>query len=284
MLYNVIYLFHMPLFFFISGFCFSYYHDYKKFIHKKISRLLLPYICFGLLDAIPRLLLSQFVNRPTNFEALVMKLIFSGGEYWFLYVLFCIFLFYPLISNIYEYGRKYIVIASIVIFIISSTTIDIYIFRMESILYYLVYFNAGYLSKIFFGKLQKINIKRENVISIIISGFVFLVVAGYLKIHYGFGKIEIIIVAFVGIFFSWLLTRTNHFNILFASYGRYSLQLYLLNGFTLGISRTVICNFMQVNNPYIIIFSNMLLDFFIAYWFIKYICTKFKLLRIVMGI
>ena len=28
----------------------------------------------------------------------------------------------------------------------------------------------------------------------------------------------------------------------------------------------------------------MLLDFFIAYWFIKYICTKFKLLHIVMGI
>lgn len=36
MLYNVIYLFHMPLFFFISGFCFSYHHDYKKLFIKRL--------------------------------------------------------------------------------------------------------------------------------------------------------------------------------------------------------------------------------------------------------
>ena len=284
MLYTFIYSFHMPLFFFLSGFCFSYRHDYKSFIKKKLDRLLIPYICFGLLDAVPRILLTKFVNRPLDPEAIIHKLIFLGGEYWFLYVLFGIFLFYPLIFNAYEKNKNYVIFFTVMIFIIACCPISIYTFRIESILYHLVYFNAGYLAKLFFDKICTMKINKRKAMIAIIPVTSFLIITAYLKICYGFGKLEIIPVAFVGIFFSWLLTRIQYFNTFFAPYGKYSLQLYLLNGFTLGLSRYLVCNFMNISDPYLIISVNVIVDFFIAYLFIKYICERFIPIRIMMGL
>ena len=274
----------MPLFFFISGFCFSYHRDYKNFIKKKIDRLLIPYIAFGLLDAIPRILLTNFVNRPTDKWAMVDKLIFSGGEYWFLYVLFGIFLFYPLIYNAYEKDKKIVVIISVLILAIACYPINVHTFLVSSILYHLVYFNAGYLAKLFFDKIRTLEIKKEKSIRVIIPVLMVLIISAYIKIHYGFGKLEIIPVAFMGIFFSWLLTRIQFFNTFFASYGKYSLQLYLLNGFTLGISRLLVCNILKISDPYLIVSVNVIVDFFIACLFVKYICERFKLIRIMMGL
>ena len=284
MLYTYIYSFHMPLFFFISGFCFSYRNDYNKFIRKKLDRLMIPYICFGLLDAIPRILLTKFVNRPTDTKAMLQKLIFFGGEYWFLYVLFGIFLFYPLIFDAYKKSQKHVILISSIIFIIACAPIYTSTFLVGSILYHLVYFNAGYLVKLFFDKFRAMEIKKNKAIIILVPITVCLVIAAYFKICYGFGKLEIISVAFIGIFFSWLLTRIHYFNTFFATYGKYSLQLYLLNGFTLGISRWLVCNFMKISDPCVIIVFNVIVDFFIAYLFIKCICEKLKIIRIMMGL
>ena len=127
-------------------------------------------------------------------------------------------------------------------------------------------------------------INKHKAMVTIIPVTAILIITAYLKTNYGFGKLEIIPVAFIGIFFSWLLTRIQYFNNFFAPYGKYSLQLYLLNGFTLGLSRYLACNFMKVSDPYLIISVNVIIDFFIAYLFIKYFCEKFRPIRIIMGL
>lgn len=50
-LYNFIYQFHMPLFFFISGYCFKekYINDLSVFIKRRIKGLYLPYVKYSLL-------------------------------------------------------------------------------------------------------------------------------------------------------------------------------------------------------------------------------------------
>ncbi len=95
-LHDVIYSFHMPLFFFISGFLISRkvgsIQSKKTLITKKIKRLLIPYFFVGLCYAPLKLLLSQFANKPYDFNNLWK--IFLGvnpdGELWFLYALFMI--------------------------------------------------------------------------------------------------------------------------------------------------------------------------------------------------
>lgn len=282
-LYNFIYLFHMPLFFFISGFCFSYHQDYSVFMKKKNKRILIPYCLFCALDAMGRLVLSGYVNRPLDAENIVFRFFFYGGEYWFLYVLFEIFLIYPLIYSLYGKKRNMILVFVCLFLLINSPLATINTFRISDVVYHLVYFNAGCLLKLFFEQMRKYNLNIEQSLCTAIMTFVLLCFVAYVKTYYGLDRFGTVIVAFVGILFSWLLTKSVCFNRLFSRYGKYSLQLYLFNGFSLGISRFLICNIMQIQNPVVIIAFNVLVDFFGMYLMIKYIFEKSKILRIMMG-
>ena len=91
---------HMPLFFIISGFCFSFKNGYFPYIAKKIKRILIPYVVFNAIDIIPRFLFQEMVNRPRSIPESIRRILLNGGEYWFLYVLFIIFLFYPALFRI----------------------------------------------------------------------------------------------------------------------------------------------------------------------------------------
>lgn len=92
-LHKIIYSFHMPLFFFISGFLAKQILDSSpklEVIRKKFSRLLVPYFFIGLCYLPLKILLSQFANKP--YELSEFWKIFIGmnpdGELWFLYALF----------------------------------------------------------------------------------------------------------------------------------------------------------------------------------------------------
>ena len=101
LLHQIIYSFHMPLFFFIAGFFvntqkFSVSSPYLQktylFIRKKFNRLIVPYLFVGLCYLPLKLAFSQFANRPYHINNL-WKIIIGinpDGELWFLYSLFMI--------------------------------------------------------------------------------------------------------------------------------------------------------------------------------------------------
>lgn len=91
---------HMPLFFLISGFCFSYHNNYKKYIEKKIKRIAIPYFIFNIIDTVPRLIFPNLVNHTSGIGEYAKSWLLYGGEYWFLYVLFIILMIYPLINYV----------------------------------------------------------------------------------------------------------------------------------------------------------------------------------------
>ena len=97
-LHSVIYSFHMPLFFFISGYLISRRQIIAKgetitaSLKKRFHRLLVPYLFVGLCYAPMKYLLSSFANRPYDFSQ-IWKIIIGinpDGELWFLYALFVI--------------------------------------------------------------------------------------------------------------------------------------------------------------------------------------------------
>lgn len=137
----------MPLFFLVSGYCFSYKGDYKKYIMAKISRILLPYIVFGLIDIVPRQLLSSLVNRPSSITESLKSMLLYGGQYWFLYTLFAIFLIYPVIYLWQKDNVTRKIIVEIVLLIAAFIDVKVSIFCLDSIIYYLIYFNTGSMLK-----------------------------------------------------------------------------------------------------------------------------------------
>ena len=99
-----IYQFHVPLFFFVSGYLFNVSVQGRKlqpyvFLRRKAVRLLLPYFTLSTLLFVPKVLLSQFMVRPiqANWSEYVLMLIYPyrnvNGSYWFLPTLFLLFVF-----------------------------------------------------------------------------------------------------------------------------------------------------------------------------------------------
>ncbi len=94
-LFSVIYSFHMPLFFLISGYfvdTLSAAVSRKQLIWKKFQRLMIPYLFVGLAYAPCKIILSQYANDPFQAANLWKMLIGVNpdGELWFLYSLFVI--------------------------------------------------------------------------------------------------------------------------------------------------------------------------------------------------
>lgn len=97
-LIRFIYVFHMELFFLLAG---AVYHcgRYGKYVKKKVNRIVIPYLFFGLLTLLVKAYGGNAANGSENIGEGITKLIIHGGAYWFLYTIFCIFLMYPIIDK-----------------------------------------------------------------------------------------------------------------------------------------------------------------------------------------
>lgn len=71
---------HMPLFFLISGFCYSFRtNEYGRFWWKKTKRLLIPYLAFCILDMLVRITFGSLVNQQRGLLESVKNMILAGG-------------------------------------------------------------------------------------------------------------------------------------------------------------------------------------------------------------
>lgn len=279
-LFSWIYSVHMPLFFAISGFCFSYKESYGNYLWKKTKRSLIPYVVFGLIDCVPRYLFSHLVNRPRSISASIHEMLFYGGRYWFLYVLFIIFVVFPFVHKLIK-GKPVAQLSALFFVLIMHFVLpSINIFCFGSVVEYLFYFLIGYMIKEHYGhKIWHIKLNRSLlcVVAVLLSVVWLLLIAFYPS---DFETVS----ALIGIFVSYLVVQFSLPVRWFKGFGKYSLQIYLLNGFLLVISRTIIVSVLKVTDPTTIILFNMLVDFFLSYLFIKYICAKIRPVRALMGI
>lgn len=270
---------HMPLFFLISGFCFSFRNNYKEYIWKKVKRLVVPYIVFSAIDILSRFLLPGLVNGKSSIEESLYKVLAYGGEYWFLYTLFLIFLIYPLIyrfakGHIYKYV---LVIAGLLGLYFFLPAISL--LTLKSVIYYLIYFTFGVMLKEFVG--NEIFKKNDNKVkTALLTIVVFAVWLGLIRIDASEVRI---LAAVAGIVTFYLCIQYEPVVHLFKRFGKYSLQLYLFNGYLLVISRTIAVSVLEITNPVFIIAFNMLIDFVLSYLVIKYICDRIKIVKVLIG-
>ena len=263
----------MPLFFVIAGFCWSC-GDYVSYIRKKFTRLMIPYIVFNMIDMIPRQLLAQFVNRPRPIAESLVKILLYGGEFWFLYTLFVIFLIYPAIFRLAKFSRSRMLIIGGLLFLLAVYGLNAPALEIGSAAHYMFFFHAGVCIRYITG---------GRMPDVKFPAFMLTVMLGlWLALLFGTVKLEII-TAIIGIIACFIMAKSGIFRRIFSRFSEYSLQLYLMNGIMLGISRTIICNILHVSSPAVIIAFNMLIDLLVSYMLIKYICRRSKIMRVMMG-
>ena len=100
---HFIHAFHMPMFFFISGFFFKSSTVSKcstmGYIIKKLKTLLIPYIVFAIFHSVIWIIMGNDLKKPLNFLWINSDDLPISGALWFLTALFLADLFYFLIDR-----------------------------------------------------------------------------------------------------------------------------------------------------------------------------------------
>lgn len=100
---NIVYSFHMPLFFFLSGmFVNKSLSKGEGFIGDKIKTIVYPYFLWSIIAGGVQVLMSDYTTKERQIEDLFVILYQPLGEYWFLYVLFLCYLLYAFLSRLFS--------------------------------------------------------------------------------------------------------------------------------------------------------------------------------------
>lgn len=287
LVYDWVETMHMPLFFLISGYCFSFHGDYWPFLKKKIQRILIPYVVFNLIDCVPRATLSFLVNRPKSIGESIESIFLYGGEYWFLYALFAFFVVFPLICPYVKSTKAkcVFVFAALLLKFVPGLPKVFILYRMA---YHFFYFATGFALKDVFqiettsNWVENHKLTSAVLVIMIVIGQVILIpvyVSDYNQV-YG------VLLALIGVVLCYIMTVLINLPFvrnLFREFGKYSLQLYLLNGFMLVFSRQFVVGILGISEPFVILTVNMFFDLLVSYWIIKYVFARVKLLSVLSG-
>lgn len=132
-LFNIIFSFHVPLFFFLSGLFMNYNDPFKEIIIKKSDSYIKPYYVILFLLGI-HIVPSENIN-PINYFARILYgtgqiIPWPWGQLWFLPHLWAVSLFsYLCYRHAYLGSRPTIFKAAILVIILSLGYLGIYIFR-----------------------------------------------------------------------------------------------------------------------------------------------------------
>lgn len=153
-----IFSFHMPLFFFLSGYLFSAgkYPDFKSFLGKKARSLLVPYFSFALVSMVLIFLMNWFLlGAGSDIPGMVGDTLVStrnsiayNNPLWFLTALFCLESIYYLLRRFLS-SKVLLVLAVLFLSVLGFRTSGspILPWTFDSAMYFLVFYAIGNLMK-----------------------------------------------------------------------------------------------------------------------------------------
>lgn len=160
-LHSWIYVFHMPLFFFISGFLFSLTNsDMKqactgKFIWKKTKRLMVPYFVLGTIIFAIKYALSGLSHATREFTVanFFRMFVIPGASYstighlWYVFTLYSVFLLMLglICIRFLSENKVKMIIVMLGLWFLCYVLPTVSVFKLTSILYYAPFFVLGIL-------------------------------------------------------------------------------------------------------------------------------------------
>ena len=193
---------------------------------------------------------------------------------------------------IYKYiiksRNKYLKYISLIFVIILDLFYLPNIFLIEKTVYFLKYFIIGCIIK---EKIERLgNIKKwlyKYMIPTIVTSFIIMSIYTVFQEQLENNYIITTVTSLIGCIFWYeignLIKSLNRWKEWIKKCGKYSLQLYLLNGYFLVISRTFLINVCKINNAMLIIIVNTLFCIIPSVILIDKVFMRFKILRFISG-
>lgn len=114
-IFQIVYSFHMPLFFFLSGFCGikalqkRQLHEKEAYILERFKRLMIPYFFVGICYIPIKLFMADYVTKKIDIQHIVMGFLCGdnpNSQLWTLYVLFLDAVFLCVMSNAGKFSSR----------------------------------------------------------------------------------------------------------------------------------------------------------------------------------
>ena len=240
--------FYLNVFFLVSGYLFAHSRPrtFTENFKKKASRLLIPYLGYEAINLGVKLAFPQLVNRKVGGQLeYVEELIFRGGELWFVYVLFIIFLIWP--PLLHKLSKKTLVGIIVLLMVVGNVlprNLLGGIFLYPEVISYSVYFLVGYLLR---NMDRNILMNNRNFCIVTVLFVLFCCV---LVRTFSVPFIWQYVLAFIGCWFVWALSfqllKVQSIGHALAFCGKYSLSFYWLNGFALVPARMIVVKILHV--------------------------------------
>lgn len=289
LLLNMIESFHMPLFFFISGFLFAYSKKTNmQVINDKIKRLVIPYFfTMGVVIVAKMLLPGSMASQDNEGGNFLLSVIVYGGDRWFVYVMFLTFLFSlpfrPYKSSIFFLGGAFLCCCLLNYYTLLPR--EFLLFKVATMI---PFFFVGMFTNQYYSHIKGWLVHNFLwvVLLFIIVNIVFVIPLSKIELVNKFFLPNIgitFILALASIIEQYSLHLEKKPLILhYLEYcGKYSLQFYLFT-FAYPVIRVGVVNWLHITNPYLIIMLVMSLQL-ISITLIIEITRRIKILTIPMG-
>lgn len=177
-----VYLFHMPLFFFISGFLFINSKSLEKsglknWIRDKTLRLLTPYTFWTLLALVPKYYFENHGMDGFDFNYLVKVLLCPRagvwGHFWFLPVMLITYFTFALLRMLINDDIKYFLVSFVLSIVLFFLPISTLILGLSDVKNAFIYFSIGMIIRNSIGDRDIPDNKYTRAIFILV-GFSFL--------------------------------------------------------------------------------------------------------------
>lgn len=236
------------VFFLVSGylFAFSSNSSFTHTLNSKVKRLLIPYLCFEGINMAVKMMAPALVNtKVDSLGSYLSKMVLYGGELWFVYTLFIIFLIWPIfLQRMKRPQAVYIVLALAMLDHFLPTNLLGGMLMLHEVVYYSIWFVIGWLIR----DMNRELLRRRDYLMIISVLFVCLCVVFVQRVRLPF--VDAYVKGAIGCGFVWMIAfQMAKFHWLarpLGFVGKYSLSYYWLNGFALVPARYVVVNVLRV--------------------------------------
>jgi fucose 4-O-acetylase-like acetyltransferase len=246
---SLIYSFHMPLFFFLSG---LYFWDSKSkrgaggLVVSKVDTLFYPFLLWSILQGSIEVLLSQYANSDIGFAKVFSLLWAPRAQFWFLYTLFLIFILAVLLYRRRELFLP-LLLAGGLVYVLQRHFPDL--FALDFVVQNLVFFALG----VWFNNIRDA-VESRAVTVAILSGLAFVALEywfhGVLGMRYEERSAASLLVAMIAILFvvsgcmvlarkplGWVLTL-----------GALSMPIYLMHILAGSGTRVILSKFLGIES------------------------------------
>lgn len=281
LLYRFIYGFHMPMYFILSGIFARRWSNRSSqtAVKQKIRAIVVPYFAWSFITGTIMQLVSKYTNNGLGIRNVMLSPVIPFSEYWFLYSLFFIFIFYLLLikANIKD---KYILAIAIFLFCMS-----IYIGNVKiigGISKYFVYFSIGTYLKIFVKYLEKVNIVYYVILWIGIN-VIYLGSSNFSDIQSLVVSFSTSILGSLAIFEACLILEKRSEIKWMSKLGQASMGIFVIHLLPLAGIRIVLKKILNVTNPELVTMISFIGALLISYITFS-ILKRYKFGRMIMGV